>query len=109
MPLGRLSQPKADGADAGLGPGHDCINVRLPIFGRLYAWEYEKGRRELRVLAAWCPPFSCYHLYCPSRCQPTPAFSAGRGAALQRLKGSRQVDSAAWQESQVGLTAAVIR
>jgi DNA-binding transcriptional LysR family regulator len=29
----------------------------------------------VRVLADWCPPFSGYHLYYPSRRQPTPAFS----------------------------------
>ncbi len=98
---------------------HDCINIRLPTFGGLYAWEFEKGRRELRVrvegqltfngaapalraavagfglacvledqakahlaegrlvrvLADWCPPFPGYHLYYPSRRQPTPAFA----------------------------------
>ena len=98
---------------------HDCINLRLPTLGGLYAWEFEKGRRELkvrvegqlvlnnasmvlraalagrglaylpedsvqprlvegslvRVLADWCPPFAGYHLYYPSRRQPTPAFT----------------------------------
>jgi DNA-binding transcriptional LysR family regulator len=98
---------------------HDCINLRLPTLGGLYAWEFEKGRRELRVrvegqlvfsgaaltlraatagfglayvpedrvqaqladgrlvrvLADWCPPFPGYHLYYPSRRQPTPAFA----------------------------------
>jgi DNA-binding transcriptional LysR family regulator len=97
---------------------HNCINLRLPTSGGLYAWEFEKGGRELRVhvdgqlvfnttdlrlkavlaglglaclpeeqvsgqlargelirvLADWCPPFSGYHLYYPSRRQPTPAF-----------------------------------
>jgi DNA-binding transcriptional LysR family regulator len=28
---------------------HDCINLRLPTFGGLYAWEFEKGERELQV------------------------------------------------------------
>ena len=98
---------------------HACINLRLPTFGGLYAWEFEKGGRELkvrvegrlvfntasltlkaalaglglaclpddrvqahlvegrlvRVLADWCPPFAGYHLYYPSRRQPTPAFT----------------------------------
>ncbi|MFC5067262.1 LysR family transcriptional regulator [Flaviflagellibacter deserti] len=98
---------------------HDCINLRLPTFGGLYAWEFEKGDRELkvrvegplvfnnlalrvnsalaglglaylpedeveahvkegrliRVLEDWCPPFPGYHLYYPSRRQPTPAFT----------------------------------
>jgi DNA-binding transcriptional LysR family regulator len=98
---------------------HDCINLRLPTYGGLYAWEFEKGGRELkvrvegqlvfnnialrlsaalaghglayipeaqvqahlaegrlvRVLADWCPPFSGYHLYYPSRRQSSPAFA----------------------------------
>jgi DNA-binding transcriptional LysR family regulator len=98
--------------------GHNCINLRLPTRGGLYAWEFEKDGRELkahvegqlvfngtfqmlnaalagfglayvpedvaqpyidkgrlkRVLADWCPPYSGYHLYYPSRRQPTPAF-----------------------------------
>jgi DNA-binding transcriptional LysR family regulator len=99
--------------------GHACINLRLPTFGGVYAWEFEKRGREvkvrvegqlvfnsvnplvkaalagfglayvpedlvqrhladgrlIRVLADWCPPFSGYHLYYPSRRQPTPAFA----------------------------------
>lgn len=99
--------------------GHNCINLRLPIHGGLYAWEFEKKGRALnvrvdgqlvfntsslmlkaaldghglvyltegqvapyladgrlvRVLADWCEPFSGYHLYYPSRRQPTPAFA----------------------------------
>ncbi|WP_457093627.1 LysR family transcriptional regulator [Microvirga sp. P5_D2] len=31
--------------------------------------------RLVRVLADWCPLFSGYHLYYPSRRQPTPAFT----------------------------------
>ncbi len=98
---------------------HDCINLRLPAYGGLYAWEFEKRSRELkvrvegqlvfnnialrlnaalagfglaylpedlvqthladgrliRVLSDWCPPFSGYYLYYPSRRQPTPAFA----------------------------------
>ncbi len=98
---------------------HSCINLRLPTHGGLYAWEFEKGGRELRVrvegqlvfngtapmldaalaglglaylpedsvqaqladgrlirvLADWCPPYPGYHLYYPSRRQPTPAFA----------------------------------
>jgi hypothetical protein len=26
---------------------HSCINLRLPTYGGLYAWEFEKGNREL--------------------------------------------------------------
>jgi DNA-binding transcriptional LysR family regulator len=29
--------------------GHSCINLRLPIHGGLYAWEFEKAGRELKV------------------------------------------------------------
>ena len=98
---------------------HNCINLRLPTHGGLYAWEFERDGRELnvrvdgqlvlgtatfmlmaarggfglaylpeeqvrgdlesgrlvRVLADWCPPFSGYHLYYPSRRQPTQAFA----------------------------------
>jgi DNA-binding transcriptional LysR family regulator len=98
---------------------HRCINLRLPTQGGLYAWEFEKGTRKLkvrvegpltfngsyqmlnaalagfgvayvpedltqphlargrlkRVLEDWCPPFSGYHLYYPSRRQTTPAFA----------------------------------
>jgi DNA-binding transcriptional LysR family regulator len=98
---------------------HECINLRLRTAGGLYAWEFEKGGRELRVrvegrlvfndtapilsaalagfglaylledhvqahldsgrlirvLADWCPPFSGYHLYYPSRRQPAQAFA----------------------------------
>jgi DNA-binding transcriptional LysR family regulator len=98
---------------------HNCINLRLPTYGGLYAWEFEKGGRELhvrvegqltfntlrqrldaalaglgltyvpedvalahvsrgrlrRVLDDWCPPFTGYHLYYPSRRQSSPAFS----------------------------------
>lgn len=28
---------------------HRCINLRLPTHGGLYVWEFEKGRRELKV------------------------------------------------------------
>ncbi len=29
--------------------GHSCINIRLPTRGGLYAWEFEKAGRELKV------------------------------------------------------------
>ena len=29
--------------------GHNCINLRLPSHGGVYAWEFEKDGRELRV------------------------------------------------------------
>jgi len=34
----------------------------------------EKGRL-VRILEDWCPRFPGYHLYYPSRRQPSPAFS----------------------------------
>jgi len=99
---------------------HNCVSYRQTTGGGLYAWEFEKGGRELkvrvegqlvfntldlrlkaalaglglaylpeeqaraqlesgqliRVLADWLPPFPGYHLYYPSRRQPTPAFAA---------------------------------
>ena len=98
---------------------HNCITLRLPTHGGLYAWEFEKGGREIkvrvdgqltcntsaqmltaalagfglayvpedlaephiakrrlyRVLADWCPPYSGYHLYYPSRRQSSAAFA----------------------------------
>ena len=39
-----------------------------------FAPHLEKGRL-VRVLEDWCPPFPGYHLYYPSRRQPSPAFS----------------------------------
>lgn len=98
---------------------HKCINFRLPTYGGVYAWEFGKNGRELRVrvdgqlvfnnsalrlqsalvglgiaylpedqalehiaqgrlvrvLEDWCPPFSGYHLYYPSRHHTSSAFS----------------------------------
>jgi hypothetical protein len=31
--------------------GHNCINLRLSTLGGLYAWEFEKSARELKVCA----------------------------------------------------------
>jgi DNA-binding transcriptional LysR family regulator len=28
---------------------HNCINLRLPTYGGLYAWEFEKGNPQLKV------------------------------------------------------------
>jgi DNA-binding transcriptional LysR family regulator len=98
---------------------HNCINLRLPTHGNVYAWEFQRGSRELRVrvegqltfngtaqllnaalagcglayvpealveahllkgrlrrvLADWCPPYSGYHLFYPSRRQSSAAFA----------------------------------
>jgi DNA-binding transcriptional LysR family regulator len=100
--------------------GHNCVNLRLPTSGGLYAWEFERDGREFsmrvegqltlsniapaidaaldgiglayvptdlvqpyvdngrlrRVLSEWCPTFRGYHLYYPSRRNPSRAFSA---------------------------------
>lgn len=97
---------------------HNCIGLRLPTKGGLYAWEFEKDGHELevrvdgqltfngvnqilnasidgygigfvpdglalphieagrlvQVLGDWCPRYSGYHLYYPSRRQPSAAF-----------------------------------
>lgn len=39
-----------------------------------FSTHLEEGRL-VRVLEDWCPPFPGYHLYYPSRRQPSPAFS----------------------------------
>lgn len=57
---------------------HNCINLRFPTYGGLYAWEFERDDRALnfrvdglldRVLDDCCPPFPGYYLYYPSRRQ----------------------------------------
>ncbi len=99
--------------------GHSCVNLRLSTHGGLYAWEFAKGGRELkvrvegqltfngtfqmlnaalagfglayvpedlarphvaknrltRVLEDWCPAYTGYHLYYPSRRQSAAAFA----------------------------------
>jgi DNA-binding transcriptional LysR family regulator len=98
---------------------HNCINLRLPVHDSHYAWEFERGKRELRVrvegqltfnmtaqllkaalagfglaylplgmveehlakrrlrhvLSDWCPAYSGYHLFYPSRRQSSAAFA----------------------------------
>lgn len=56
----------ADAAVAGLGIAY------LPEDE--FAPHIEEGRL-IRVLEDWCEPFSGYHLYYPSRRQPSPAFA----------------------------------
>jgi DNA-binding transcriptional LysR family regulator len=60
------SPPQVDAAIAGLGIAllpEDEVSTSVDD-GRL-----------MRVLEDWCPPFAGYHLYYPSRRQPSPAFS----------------------------------
>lgn len=98
---------------------HNCINLRLPTYGGLWAWEFERDGRQanlrvngqltfnsiydcldaamaglgvayvpedialpyirtghlVSVLEDWCPYWSGYHLYYPSRRQPSGAMS----------------------------------
>jgi DNA-binding transcriptional LysR family regulator len=112
--------------------GHACINLRFPTHGGLYAWEFERDGRELkvrvegqlvfngvfqvlnaalagfgiaympeelaqphiakgrlkRVLEDWCPAWSGYHLYYPSRRQPSAAFGLLVDALRYRPNGS---------------------
>ncbi len=56
------------------------VNAALDGFGLAYVPEdvaqpHLANGRLRRVLEDWCPPYSGYHLYYPSRRQPTPAFS----------------------------------
>jgi DNA-binding transcriptional LysR family regulator len=45
-------------------------------------------RRLVRVLADWCPPFTGYHLYYPSRRQPSAAFTLV--AEALRFRGAQR-------------------
>ena len=113
---------------------HNCINLRLPTHGNDYAWEFEKGSRELRVrvegqltfngtaqllngalagcglayvpedlvtqhiekgrlervLADWCPAYSGYHLFYPSRRQSSAAFALVVEALRYRARKSER-------------------
>jgi DNA-binding transcriptional LysR family regulator len=56
------------------------LNAALKGFGvaylpEQYALPYLSSGELVRVLADWCPSLSGYHLYYPSRRQPSPAFS----------------------------------
>jgi len=56
------------------------LNAAAAGFGLAYLTEQQVQRHldkdELvRVLANWCPPYSGYHLYYPSRRQPSAAFA----------------------------------
>ena len=56
------------------------LNAALSALGLTYVPEglaqphIAKGRLK-RVLEDWCPPFSGYHLWYPSRRQSSPAFA----------------------------------
>jgi DNA-binding transcriptional LysR family regulator len=56
------------------------LNAALAGFGLAYvpddmAQPYIAKGRLKRVLADWCPPYAGFHLYYPSRRQPSAAFA----------------------------------
>ncbi len=60
------SQAQVDAALAGLG---------LALLPEDELMPHIEAGRLVRVLEDWCAPFAGYHLYYPSRRQPSPAFS----------------------------------
>jgi DNA-binding transcriptional LysR family regulator len=59
---------------------NQMLNAAVAGFGLAYVPEelarpYVTKGRLRRVLADWCPPYSGYHLYYPSRRQPSAAFT----------------------------------
>ena len=54
--------------------------------------EHIRAGRLVRALADWCPPFPGFHLYYPSRRQPTPAFAVLVGRAAVSRLNSWQAD-----------------
>ena len=70
------------------------VDAALAGLGIAYLPEEEfdphlrEGRLE-RVLEDWCPPFSGYYLYYPSRRQPSPAFTLVANALRQSGRRKR--------------------
>lgn len=60
------TQPQVDAALGGLG---------LTLLPEDELMPHIVSGRLVRVLEDWCPRFDGYHLYYPSRRQPSPAFS----------------------------------
>jgi DNA-binding transcriptional LysR family regulator len=60
------TQPQVDAALAGLG---------ITLLPEDELMPYLEDGRLVRVLEDWCPKFEGYHLYYPSRRQPSPAFT----------------------------------
>ena len=60
------TQPQVDAALEGLG---------VTLLPEDEVMPHIEAGRLVRVLEDWCPPFGGYHLYYPSRRQPSPAFS----------------------------------
>jgi DNA-binding transcriptional LysR family regulator len=56
------------------------LDAALSGFGLAYVPDdtvqaHISNRQLIRVLSDWCPPYPGYHLYYPSRRQPTPPFA----------------------------------
>jgi DNA-binding transcriptional LysR family regulator len=60
------TQPQVDAALAGLG---------IALLPEDELLQHIESGKLVRVLGDWCPKFAGYHLYYPSRRQPSPAFS----------------------------------
>jgi len=60
------TQPQVEAALAGLG---------ITLLPEDEVMAHIESGRLLRLLEDWCPPFAGYHLYYPSRRQPSPAFA----------------------------------
>jgi DNA-binding transcriptional LysR family regulator len=76
---GRDLHVRVDGQLVFNGAGA-LLDAALKGFGLAYLTEghvqpYLSSGALIRVLSDWCPPFAGYHLYYPSRRQPSPAFS----------------------------------
>jgi DNA-binding transcriptional LysR family regulator len=76
---GRTLNVRVDGQLVFNGTG-SMLSAALGGFGLAYLMEghvqsHIKEGWLVRVLSDWCLPFSGYHLYYPSRRQPSPAFS----------------------------------
>ncbi len=79
MAVGRELRVHVDG-QLGFNNTSLILDAALAGFGLAYVPEdpvraHLADGRLVRVLADWCPPFPGYHLYYPSRRQPTPAFA----------------------------------
>jgi DNA-binding transcriptional LysR family regulator len=58
-----------------IGPDFRMAVVGAPSYFARRARPTTPQDLRIRVLSDWCPPFSGYHLYYPSRRQPPPAFA----------------------------------
>jgi DNA-binding transcriptional LysR family regulator len=70
------------------GPAHASRAISWVVAGGIVA-PFAADGRLLRVLQDWCPPFDGYHLYYPTRRQPSPAFSLVVKALRHDLRASR--------------------